>query len=283
MTPTQKAEEILELAEKGKKPTEIANLLGLVPVSTSQFLNRHGYSYEYLNQGNTRYFKNINNANKAYILGFIAADGYIVQSNPSSETLGIQINIEDREVLDFVREEIGFKKELTYPNEKMIRMTLSNKDLVQDLKNLGITKRKSLTLTNILNNIPKKFRKYCIFGYFDGDGSCTRSKQTSKKFCKSENKTKTYKSLTMTISIRGTKDLLQGIIDELNLQNYSFFKNKTWVLNFSKHQETIRFYKMYKESPFQLTRKLATMEKAAKLIIDKYSKVQTISSPFYFK
>lgn len=283
MTPIQKAEEILELAEEGKRPIEIANLLGLVPVSTSQFLNRHGYSYKYLDQGNVRYFENIDNAKKAYILGFIAADGYIVQSNPSSETLGIQINIKDREVLDFVKEEIGFKKELTYPNEKMIRMTLSNKDLVQDLKNLGITKRKSLTLTNIFNNIPKKFRKYCVFGYFDGDGSCTRSNQTSSKFCKSENKIKTYKSLTMIISIRGTKDLLQGIINELNLQNYSFFENKTWVLAFSKHQETIKFYKMYKESPFQLSRKLATMEKGAKLIIDKYSKVQTISSPFYFK
>lgn len=282
MTPTQKAEEILELAEEGKRPTEIANLLDLVPVSTSQFLNRHGYSYV-KDQGNIRYFKNINTAEKAYILGFIAADGYIVKSNASSMTLGIQINIEDREVLDFVRNEIGFEKELTYPNEKMIRMTLSNKDLVKDLKKLGITQRKSLTLTNILNNIPKKFRKYCIFGYFDGDGSCSYNKKVNKKFCKSENKVKKYKCLTMNISFRGTKEFLEGVIEELNLENYSFFENKTWNLVLSKHQETIRFYKMYKNCPFTLDRKLAKMEKRAKLIIDKYSKVQTISSPFYFK
>ncbi len=47
-------------------------------------------------------------------------------------TLGIQINKEDISILNFIRTQIGSEKELTFPNNKMVRFTLSNKELTQD-------------------------------------------------------------------------------------------------------------------------------------------------------
>ena len=49
---------------------------------------------------NTQYFKKINSYNKAYLLGFIAADGAIVQNKGySTKTLTITIHAKDIAVL----------------------------------------------------------------------------------------------------------------------------------------------------------------------------------------
>lgn len=281
MKPTDHIEEILNLAEQGLRPIEIARKLNLVPVSVSQFLNRNGYNYSFKNQGNIRYFQNIDTHEKAYVLGFIAADGYIVRSNKSSVTLGIQINKEDISILNFIRNQIGSEKELTYPNNKMVRFTLSNKELVQDLYNLGITQRKSLTLTNVLKYFPSTFHPSFIAGYLDGDGCICKNNQVRKQFNKSKNTIIEYPSLSTIISFRGTKALLEAFIPVIGLTNYSSFHDgKTWNLRFSKHSEVIKFYNLYKKSPFKLNRKFNKLEAGVNLIFSKYLKDQTISSSF---
>lgn len=275
---------IIDLANQGLRPTQIARKLNLIPVSVSQFLNRYGYTYAFKNQGNVRYFQNIDTKEKAYILGFIAADGYIVKSNKSSMTLGIQIHIKDISILKFIRTQIGSEKELTYPNDKMVRFTLSNKELIQDLFNLGITQRKSLTLINVLSNFSSKYHSDFISGYLDGDGSIVKSNKITKKFNKSKNMIIEYPSLSTTVSFRGTKALLEAFIPVIGLTNYaSFYDGKTWNLRFTKHSEVIKFYNLYKNSPFKLSRKFNKLEAGVNLILSKYSKDQTILSSSYTK
>lgn len=216
-------------------------------------------------QGNVRYFQNINTPQKAYILGFIAADGYICKATQSSTILGIQINKSDIEILEFIKEEMGFENNITYPNDNMCRITIANKDLVNDLYNLGITERKSKTIGNIIKNIPTQLHPNFIAGYLDGDGSIVLSKSPTKT--------------TIYISFRGTKEFLQGLIDSMQLKNYYFNYDVTWVLGFAKITEVYKFYTLYKSSCFNLSRKINKFEEGIQKLILKYPKVQTISSP----
>jgi len=254
---------IKSLAENGKTPIQISKELNIKYSSVTYILQKYSIYYR-SNQGNIRYFQNIDSATKAYLLGFIAADGYIVRSNSSSVTLGIQINRVDTEVLELLRQEIGCEKVLTFPNNEMVRFTLSNPLLVNDLLNLGITQRKSKTLTNILLNIPNEFHGSFISGYLDGDGCIHVSNNPN--------------ITTIRVSIRGTEELLKGIADSLNLQNYSLFFNKTWILSFAKKEEVYKFYLIYNNSPFKLTRKINKFNQGIEKLILKYPKVQTISS-----
>lgn len=198
-------------------------------------------------QGNTRYFQNINSQLKAYFLGYIAADGCISQITKSSKGLTITLHSIDKHVLDLLRECIGCEHPIYILKNNLVRFQLCNKDLVQDLINLGITERKTFTLTNILNNISKPLRKAFILGYFDGDGSiilpldCRKPNMNTKRIC---------------VSIRSTQELLDGIVEELNLEQYAIKKyDSTYRLNFSKKSEILKFFDCYNNSPFFLKRK----------------------------
>ena len=113
-------------------------------------------------------------------------------------------------------------------------------------------------------NIPKEFHGSFIAGYLDGDGCIHISNNP--------------KITTIQITIRSTKELLEGIITSLNLKNYSLFYNKTWILSFAKKEEIYKFYLIYSSSPFKLTRKINKFNQGIEKLILKYPKVQTISS-----
>lgn len=198
-------------------------------------------------QGNTRYFQHINNSLKAYFIGYIAADGCISQITKSSKGLSITLHSIDRNVLDLLRECIGCEHKIYILKNNLVRFQLCNKDLVQDLEKLGIEQRKTFTLRNIVLNIPKKFRKAFILGFFDGDGSvilptdCRKPNMNTKRIC---------------IMIRGTESFLLGIAKELLLKQYSIKKyDSTFRLTFSKKTEILKFFDCYNHSPFFLKRK----------------------------
>lgn len=250
---------IKKLYESGKTIKEICSDLN-ISIGNYNTIYKKLYLKFRPDQGNIRYFEKIDSPQKAYILGFIAADGYIVNN-----TFGIQINICDIDVLNLIRNEIGSEKNITYPNEKMCRFTLTNKLLVQDLYNLGITPRKSKTLENIIKNIPKKLHPDFISGYFDGDGCVVLNKKPERT--------------NISISFRGTKEFLEGFINTMELSNYYFNFYKTWVLSFSKKEEVYKFYTLYKSSCFKLSRKINKFNEGINKLILKYPQVQTISSP----
>lgn len=198
-------------------------------------------------QGNIRYFQNINSHLKAYFLGYIAADGCVSQITKSSKGLTITLHSKDRCVLDLFRECIGCEHPIYILKNNLVRFQLCNKDLVQDLENLGITQRKTFTLQNILINIPKEFRSSFILGFFDGDGSIILPTD-----CRKPN----MKTKRIVISIRGTEELLNGIVNHLSLQQFNISKyDSTYRLTFSKKSEVLTFFSCYQECPFFLRRK----------------------------
>jgi hypothetical protein len=198
-----------------------------------------------INQGNINYFSNINSKAKAYFLGFIAADGCI-QKQSTSNTYGLTISIhkKDRYILEKFKKELKSDSRIYELKRDQLRYSIYNKQITSDLINLGIIPRKSLILKNIIVNIPKRYRHSFILGYFDGDGSVTLPEPNNPNIT------------TLSISIRGTQELLQGLADELELTNYKIAKyDATYRLDFSKKSEVLKFFNLYSKNKIYLRRK----------------------------
>lgn len=117
----------------------------------------------------------------SYILGFISADGAVVDARKSSRTCYTSIVINDIELLQQIKKAMNsthplhlkpgqYKKikNKIYLCRDCYSLRFGSKEMFQDLVNLGITPRKSLRLK--LPTIPNKYISFFIRGYFDGDG-----------------------------------------------------------------------------------------------------------------
>lgn len=246
LTESQKIQ-ILELFEEGLKPLQMSKILDIKPTTISGFLSRNGLKTN-PQLGNPNYFDQIDTHAKAYILGFIAADGCITKST-SNKNYGLRIglNIKDKAVIEFIKSELQsthkilefeqIKEETTFITAIW---AVTNEHLSTSLINLGIVPNKSLIISNIFENIPKEFRKSAILGYFDGDGSIFHMKHNTTDY----------------ISIRGTEALLLGIISEIGLENFKLHKpDSTYKLDFGSKLEISKFKTIYENAPFFLTRK----------------------------
>lgn len=118
---------------------------------------------------NKDFFKNWTKES-AYILGLISADGCI---NDREKHYSIEISSNDTSLLENVRTLM----ELTKPIEKErnnFRIRIDNREIYEDILNLGLTPRKSLTIQ--FPKVPEEFINHYIRGFFDGDGSIFRLK-----------------------------------------------------------------------------------------------------------
>lgn len=265
LIPSNFEAEIINFVNQGKRPVEIAKLLNLNKISTNSFLRTKGYKFQ-PNKGNINYFKTIDSFSKAYIVGFIAADGSLVTSKTSkTPTLTITIKHTDICILEFIKSEIGnshkiqtIKRTSSFNKNMQIhhsRYTITDKNISSALIKLGITPNKSLTMPNIIPNIPKEYRKAFILGYFDGDGSVSLPKPRHK-YSNPQKKDILYPSHRLTINIRGTKEFLQGIADELELDYYQINQYDSIPNMTIGHKESIvKFFKCYEGLSFFLERK----------------------------
>jgi len=242
-------DEIANMYTNGINIPNIAKHFNCYPQAVENVLKHLNLYKSYRpDQGNTRYFENINSEIKAYFVGFIAADGCVQSNGKNSYGLTITLHEKDRIVLDKLREEIGSEKPLMLiPSKNHIRFTLFNKDLYNDLNNLGIIPKKSLIIGDVIKNIPEEYRHSFVLGYFDGDGSVVLPKHPKKP---------NINTKRICIFIRGTEALLSGIAQELNLEQYMLKSyDSTYTLRFSKKSEIIKFFNLYTKNKFFLYRK----------------------------
>lgn len=275
---------VMNFISEGKTVPEIANILNINKVTISSFLRTHGIRLN-PDKGNVHYFDSIDSYAKAYIIGFIAADGSLVKTRTST-TLTITIKYEDKAVLEFIKSEIGNEHKLqeivrpsSFDSSKIIhhiRYTISDRHITQALNKLGITSNKSLSMKNIIRNIPYEYRDAFIIGYFDGDGSVTiRDGEYPNDrgiLCK---------DYSIYIQIRGTKEFLLGMCNHLKIDASHIHQNGSIPqLSFANKKDTYRFFQCYNNLPFYYIRKYNKfLERINHTSYDKYKQVQTISSP----
>lgn len=192
-------------------------------------------------RGNERYFQKLDSHEKAYFLGFIAADGCIVDNKNThkSDTLAINIHEKDRAILDRFREAVGFEHAIHIISGKhQVGLKYNSQAMCDDLRQYGLGYRKSLTMPNILPLIPKRYRDAFVLGYNDGDG-CILLKKTVYRSPKGY--TKLY--INPAFSICGTFDFLMGLAEHLQLKSIVITENKSiHVLSINRKDD---FYSTY--------------------------------------
>nr|DAV25237.1 MAG TPA: endonuclease [Caudoviricetes sp.] len=120
---------------------------------------------------NEKFFEVIDSEEKAYWLGFIAADGCVYQ-NANAWRLQINLKGSDKNHLDKLQLAIGSTYKIA---EKKIgksdicQLKINSKILCDDLIKLGIIERKSLVVK--MPDLDHELTRHFIRGYFDGDGN----------------------------------------------------------------------------------------------------------------
>ena len=152
-------------------------------------------------------------SDKYYWLGFIAADGSIVNN-----TLSIELKSIDEEHLklfnEFSENTKEIEKRINNLNVECVKVQINSYELIEYLKNYNLIQNKSLIYTIPEDKIPQEYIMDFIRGIIDGDG-CIRinnHQQISLSFC-GGNET----------CVRQVRDLL-GIDNKIKLdkQTYSF-------------------------------------------------------------
>lgn len=126
------------------------------------------------------YFDIIDTQNKAYILGLLFADG---NNCISKGNIRIALQEDDVEILEKIRKEMHYEKELTYidySNKNDFGYTYKNQykidiystHMCKSLEKVGMIPNKSLILR--FPDIDKSLYRHFIRGYYDGDGSICR-------------------------------------------------------------------------------------------------------------
>ena len=105
----------------------------------------------------------------AYWLGFIAADGYIVQKR---NVVGIGLNKRDIKQLENLKGFIESNNPI-YRNDEInsVSFSLRSKILKKDISKWLPDKSKEDKTQSLIKHIPDEFKSEFIAGYFDGDGS----------------------------------------------------------------------------------------------------------------
>lgn len=156
---------------KTMKYREIANVLGFSERQIRGKINGLGLSK--LREFNKEYFLNIDSPIKSYFLGFIFADGYIVNNE-----LGIELKRNDEYILEKLNFELGnvhnikhkegFKKFNGYEYYTISSvLRVYSKDITDQLKSYGILQNK--TYHRKYPKIKKYFFDF-LRGFIDGDG-----------------------------------------------------------------------------------------------------------------
>lgn len=150
-----------------------------------EYKNEHGRK----NKFNQDYFESIDTEHKAYWLGFIYADGSVLNTgsgNTKTNRLQINISNKDIELLIAFCDDIEYDKSKiqtyapkgTYSTNLMSKLSINSVKLCSDLAKWGVYPNKTGSLIS-LPNISEELMPHFIRGFFDGDGCITTGPQFS--------------------------------------------------------------------------------------------------------
>ena len=206
--------EIIELyCKEYKNLNEIGQIYDLSPSTVRDWLKaenidiRPMYFSRKKHSLNMNYFDIIDTCAKAYVLGFIAADGYVTDKNG----IGMGLKLDDIYVLYFLKNQFEASNKIKIDRREHPRAVfqVESKYMASSLKALGIIPRKTYKLDPnfILQkaNITKgtKLEYAFLLGYFDGDGGINHYIPSEEK-----RHTKHYTEM-FSLSVTGTKETCQ--------------------------------------------------------------------------
>ena len=197
----------------------------------------------------------------AYVLGFFAADGTMIENKRGGHYLGLEIT--DKTLLYRIRELLGSNNKIAARRRNLewkiaYRLQIGSNAIFSDLLKLGISPRKSKIIE--LPNIPEDYLSDFVRGYFDGDGHVTIGRYWRKDREK-------WQWECSTRFCSGSKKFLHQLQKALKPYchgGYIYDKNRGHELVFSRLDSFALFQFMYHNIPSEvfLRRKFVSFQKA---------------------
>ena len=169
------------------------------------------------------YFEQIDNPHKAYLLGFITADGAVVKN-----VLSIEVHDKDIRVLEYAREQINPKATITKcKGRSTSKISFGAKKIGRDLAKYGVVQNKSKIIKKVpIDLIPHQYLKYYFRGLIDGDGCILKNGKVS--------------------IYSGSKEYIQDVqrilIEELNLSQNSIYHGTTYFCAWGSKEDRKKIY-----------------------------------------
>lgn len=221
---------------------------------------------------NEHYFDAIDNEHKAYWLGFLYADGYIVSKRKcGNRKVGLSLSIKDKERLEAFKEDINFTGPINIystnssykKNTVYGRVLITSEHMAQQLIKKGCIEQKTKQLVFPDDSIvPKQYKYDFIRGYLDGDGSITINIRNGKV-------------INVCIGFTGTKEFLIRLKDYLGKskieldKRYKDRKDNIFALNIGGPMQTIEMcYRFYGHATTYMNRKYQKY----RLLVNEYFK-----------
>lgn len=207
---------------------------------------------------NEHYFDEIDTPNKAYILGFLYADGY---NNRINNTIVLSLNRKDEDTLLKIREEVGSDKPIyhhDYINKSdgierhMSQLTFASKHMCEQLERFGVTQNKTFTI-DFPNFLADELVSHFIRGYFDGDGCACEYKDETRKTGKRF-------SVSMMSSMQLCKNMQKYLSEKqdinLNVNHPTGHSELNGLIRTHSKQNLIKFINyIYKDANLYMERK----------------------------
>lgn len=180
-TPEQQ-EKIIHMYLNGSSSVKIGKEFGISHHTVLNFLHENNidvYAQRFTRKYklNEHYLDNIDTQEKAYIFGFLCADG---SNSPSKSTISMCLQEGDKDILERMRccfdseKPLDFidysdKHDFGYTYQNQWRLNLFSTYLCKKLKEKGMVPRKSTHLK--FPDINEDLVSHFIRGYFDGNGT----------------------------------------------------------------------------------------------------------------
>lgn len=243
--------EILEKYKLGMNVPELSKEYKIKTGTIYSWIKKEGISRHRGRQSlckNETYFDVIDTEMKAYMLGFIIADGNVSIYN-GQYSLKISIQYQDRYLLEKLKEELDcdnvindfYQKSPTTENvHKYSYISISSKYLIESLIKLKVIPAK--TGYEELPKIKDDLVRHMIRGFFDGDGIA----------CYTE-KSKSFGFVGNGKIIDQLKDILDW--EDINAEPHWITKNLFQMQTSSQVKLKKLYHYMYNNCSFYLTRK----------------------------
>jgi len=191
----------------------------------------------------------------AYVLGFLYADGCIVNA-VSSRTQYIQFNSKDKEILEAIRKIIKSEhplhirpahlvihKNAVYKSTKTFILRIGSRKMFNDLQHFGLTPNKSKVVT--FPFVPSRYLNHFVRGYFDGDGCVS--------LCKTKGVVKKLSVIFTSGSFTFLQELSRVLKTQLALLHDRIYKSKgAFQLRYSTSDSFKIFKFLYELDPQRL-------------------------------
>jgi len=120
---------------------------------------------------NDYYFENIDTEEKAYLIGFLLADGCITKHHGVYRQIQLHLSIKDFEIVELLKTETESTRKLyVSPNNERCMFRESSDIMVGHLSKFGIVPCKTGNETPNFSAIPGDLIRHTLRGLIDGDG-----------------------------------------------------------------------------------------------------------------